>query len=168
MKTRLSKLVLAAALASSLPAAASAEGCDHDRDGRASGWATPDAYPAAQQPYLPDAYPAAQQPYLPDAYPAAQQPYLPGAYPAAQHPYAAYPAPYAPQPAPRVWRDHGWRARELRAVRAELRSLDAARARFYAEYGRRPGKVRKFERWYAARRAELVRRWSELQMVAWR
>jgi len=166
MKTRLTKLVLAAALASSIPAAASAEDCDHDRDGRASGWATPGAYPAAQQPYLPDAYLAEQQPYA--AYPAAQQPYLPGAYPAPQQPYAAYPAPYAPQPAPRVWRDHGWRERELRAVRAELRSLDAARARFYAEYGRRPGKVRKFERWYAARRAELVRRWSELQMVAWR
>lgn len=92
-----------------------------------------------------------------------------GAAPYPWAPPAAYPTPPAPpRPAPREWRERSWRERELAEVRAELRALDAERARFYAEYGRRPGKVRKFERWHQARRAELERRWHELQWVAWR
>lgn len=89
----------------------------------------------------------------------------PGAPPLARPPtaYPAYPAP----PAPRQWREARWRERELAQVSAELAALDAERDRFYA-YGRRPGKARKFERWYAARRAELERRYWELQAVAWR
>jgi hypothetical protein len=134
MTTRLSKLVLAAVLASSVPAAASSGERDHDRAGCPPGVRPPVAHPVAPPPA----------------------------------PYAAYPAPPAPRPAPRAWPDARWRERELLEVRAELRALDAERARFHAEYGHRPGKVRRFERWYAARRAELERRWHELQWVAWR
>jgi hypothetical protein len=127
MTNPISKLVLAAVLASSVPVAASANDrdCDHDRD------RTPVAYPAA--------------------------------------PPAAYPAyPEAPRPAPRQWREARWRERELAEVSAQLRALDAERDRFYAENGWRPGRVRRYERWYAVRRAELERRWYELQTVAWR
>jgi hypothetical protein len=134
MTNPISKLVLAAALASSIPAAASANDrdrdCDHDR-----------APPVAA--YGRVAYPAAP--------------------PAA---YLAYPEP--PRPAPRQWREARWRERELAEVSAQLRALDAERDRFYAENGWRPGRVRRYERWYAARRAELERRWYELQTVAWR
>jgi hypothetical protein len=137
MTNRVSKLILAAVLASSLPAAASADG--RDRDG-----VPPAAWPPATA-----AYPAHAAPPQP-----------PGAYP-------AYPA-CPDRPAPRPWREARWRERELAEVRAQLRALDAERDRFYAESGWRPGRVRKFERWYAARRAELERRWYELQPVAWR
>lgn len=119
MMNRVSKLVLAAVLASTVPLAASADACDH-------GGVPPAAWP-------------------------------PAAYP-------AYPAP----PAPWQWRETRWRERELARVSAELAALDAERDRFHAQYGHRPGKARKFERWYASRRAELERRWWELQTVAWR
>ncbi len=91
------------------------------------------------------------------------------AYPA---PPAAYPGyGEAPRPAPREWREwreSRWRERERAEVAAQLRALDAERDRFYAENGWRPGRVRRFERYYVARRAELERRWYELQPVAWR
>lgn len=120
MTPRISKLILAAVLASSLPVAASADDCDHDRRG----------------------------------------------------PPAAYPAPAHPGPTPAwrdgSWRQASWRDRELREVRAELRALDQERAVFHARHAGHPGKVRKFERSYAERRAQLERRWYELQAVAWR
>jgi hypothetical protein len=83
---------------------------------------------------------------------AASYPGAPGAYP-------------PPPPASREWR---WRAHERAEVRAELRALDADRARFHAENAWRPGRIRKYERWYAVRRAELERRLYDLQPVAWR
>ncbi len=127
MTSRTSKLVLAALLASSLPAVAAARDCEHDRDG--------DHRPPV---------------YVPPP---------------------AYPAPPAPAPdrwREDSWRDGSWRERELREVRAELRALDQRRAEFHARFAWNPGKVRRFERRYALRRAELERRWYELQYVAWR
>lgn len=131
MTSRTSKLVFAAVLASSLPAAALARDCDHDHDRD-----RPPVY--APQP--------------------------------------AYPTP--PAPAPDRWQDgtwrdgsrrHGsWRERELMQVRAELRALDEQRAELHARFAWNPRKLRKLERWYAVRRAELERRWHELQYVAWR
>lgn len=82
-------------------------------------------------------------------------------------PASAHPA-YAGTPARHDWREARWRERERAEVAAQLRALDAERDRFYAASGWRPGRVRRFERYYAARRAELERRWYELQPVAWR
>ncbi len=88
------------------------------------------------------------------------------AYPAP--PPGAYPA-YPDRPRDdREWREHRWREHERAEVGAQLRALDAQRERFYAENGWNPWRARRFERWYAARRAELERRWSALQPVAWR
>ncbi len=116
MTPRISKLVLAAVLASTLPAAAAASDCGHDvgvdRHERSS------AVPA-------------------------------------------------PAPAPR-WREAAWRDRELREIRAELQSLDAQRTDYHARYHRNPGKLRRYDRWYADRRAELERRWHELERFAMR
>ena len=114
-----SKLLLAAALAASLPAAAAARDCDHGVPAPEA-WAPPAAYPVRPPP-----------------------------------------------PAYR-WREARWREREVLALRAELRALDAERARFYALPGVRRGQARRFERYYAERRAELERRWSDLQVVAMR
>ena len=139
MNRRIQKLVLAAVLASSVPAAALARDCDHDRDDDRD-----DRPPAA---------------YVP-----------PYEAPVAAPVYPAYPA-YAPgygAPAPAQWREARWRERELWQLRLEFRALDDERARFYAENAYRPGKVRRFERYYAARHAELERRWNALQAVAWR
>jgi hypothetical protein len=112
----ISKLVLAAVLASTLPAAAIANDCGHDvrvdRHERSS------AVPAHG-------------------------------------------------PAPR-WREAAWRDRELRELRAELQSLDAQRTYYHARYFRNPGKLRRYDRWYADRRAELERRWHELERFAMR
>lgn len=129
MTSRASKLVLAAVLASSLPAAAAARDCDHDGD-RPPAYAAPPAYPAPPAP-APDRWDDAG------------------------------------------WRDgssrHGWwRERELMQVRAALLALDEQRAEYHARFAWHPRKLRKFERWYAVRRAELERRWYELQYVAWR
>jgi hypothetical protein len=68
------------------------------------------------------------------------------------------------------WRGRGggWRARELQQVRAQLRDLDGARARFYAERPRNRWETARFERWYGERRAELERRVDHLQPYAWR
>jgi hypothetical protein len=120
MNSRLPKLVAAAVLAASVPAAASARDCDHDRP---------------PPVYAPPVYAPVHGP---------------------------------PAPAPRAWREARWRERELAELRAEFRALESERARFYAAYGHRPGKVRKFERWYAARRAELESRWEAAQLYAWR
>jgi hypothetical protein len=147
MTNPISKLVLAAVLLSSIPLAASADGregwgrdrdCDRDRD--PAGWSQPGA------PYgQPDAY----APYTASDRPAS------GAW--------------------RAWRERRewherreWREHERAEVSAQLRALDAERDRFYAENGWRPGRARRFERYYAFRRAELERRWYELQPVAWR
>ncbi len=88
-------------------------------------------------------------------------------------PAVAHPGPYD-RPGPgwqgehRRWREGSWRWRELAQIRAEMRELEARRAEFYARPGWFPGQVRRFERWYAFRRAELDRRTFELQRVAWR
>jgi len=63
-----------------------------------------------------------------------------------------------PRPAPAGWHHESARERELREIRRELRTLEDKRTDFYARYAGRPGKVRKFERWYAERRAELEAR----------
>ena len=118
MTPRISKLVLAAVLASTFPAAAAARDCVHDvgvdRHERSS------AVPA-----------------------------------------------HGPAPAAR-WREAAWRDRELREIRAELQSLDAQRTDYHARYYRNPGKLRRYDRWYADRRAELERRWHELERFAMR
>jgi hypothetical protein len=116
---RVSKLVLAAVVAASLPAAAAARDCDHGDDHRPVAWAPPAAYP-----------------------------------------------PPPPPPARYGWREARWRERQLAALRDEFRALDDERARFYAMPGMRRGQVRRFERSYAERRAELERRWHALQLVA--
>ncbi len=77
------------------------------------------------------------------------------------------PAAY-PRPAPHRWREVSWRERELAHLRADLHALEEARADFHARHGWRGRRSVRFERWYAARRAELERRWYELQAVAWR
>lgn len=88
-------------------------------------------------------------------------------------PVHAAPPAYVPAPPP-AWRDHrgpdrSWRARELAAVRSELARLDAERADFHARHAYRPGKLRKYDRWYFERRAALERREHELlARYAWR
>ncbi len=139
MKKPISRLVLAAVLLSSLPLAASADGWDRPDGARPGGWSTP-ATPAPP----------------------------PAAYPGYRGYGEAYPGYPGQTRDPREWREHRWRDRELAEVTAQLRALDAQRDRFYAEYRFRPGKLRRYDRWYAERRAELERRWSELQRVAWR
>jgi hypothetical protein len=116
---RASKLLLAAALAASIPAAAAARECDHGTPAPEA-WAPPATWPVR------------------------------------------------PPPQPSQWREARWRERELLTLRAEFRALDAERARFYAQPGVRRGQARRFERYYAERRAELERRWSDLQLVAMR
>ena len=71
--------------------------------------------------------------------------------------------PAPPRPAPAGWHHVSERERELREIRRELRALEDERADFYARYAGRPGKIRKFERWYAARRAELETRRDALR-----
>jgi hypothetical protein len=92
------------------------------------------------------------------------------ASPLPQRADAARPAPAraVPAPAPVSWRRDGWRARELAKVRQEMRELDRERERFHARYAGRPGKLRKYDRTYEARRAELERRHHELELYAWR
>lgn len=146
MTTRLSKLALAAALAAALPALAAANEpgrpCDHDHDRDLDGRpavVTPVYTPAPPPAYAPPAY-------APPAYP-------PPAY-----------APYRAARGPEL----RWRDRELASIHAELRALDAQRSDFYAYNAYRPGKLRRFDRWYFARRADLERREHQLERVAWR
>ncbi len=148
MTNRISKLVLAAVLLSSIPLAAFADGRDCDHDRQPAGSPAPATYPG---------YPAAYPGY-PDAYPG-----YPGAYPA--------PPPGRDWREGRGWREARewrWREHERAEVRAQLRALDAERDAFYAANAWRPGRVRRYERSYAVRRAELERRLYELQPVAWR
>ena len=127
MTSRITKLVAAAILAGSLPAAALAHDLDHDGDRE-------------------------------------------------HRPVVVSPAPFYPAPAPREeWRDRvrydrreAWREREVASCRAGLRALDAARADFYATHAGRPWELRRYERGYLARRADLERRMAELSRVAWR
>ena len=56
----------------------------------------------------------------------------------------------------------------MNEIRRELRALEVERADFHARYAGRPGKIRKFERQYAERRAELEARWDALRYYAWR
>lgn len=135
MTNRISKLVLAAVLLSSVPLAALADGRDRDHDRQPAGWP-----PAATYPGYPATYPG-----------------YPAAYPA--------PAPGRDWREGRAWR---WREHERAEVRAQLRALDAEREAFYAANAWRPGRMRRYERSYAIRRAELERRLYELQPVAWR
>jgi hypothetical protein len=60
-----------------------------------------------------------------------------------------------------------WRIRELREVHQAMRALDLERSRFYAlRHTRR--EVRRFERMYALRMAQLEQRRDALQAYAWR
>ncbi|MFT3914034.1 MAG: hypothetical protein QM704_07940 [Anaeromyxobacteraceae bacterium] len=61
------------------------------------------------------------------------------------------------------WRDArrpaiGWRYAEWRELRRDFWELERARDTFYASGWHNPGQTRRFERWYAVRRAELERR----------
>jgi hypothetical protein len=70
-------------------------------------------------------------------------------------PVAYVPAPVrvvVPVPVERT----DWRRHELRE---EWRRLERARDRFYATWNGNPWEQRRFERWYAERRAELGRGW---------
>ncbi len=150
MTKPISRLILAAVLLSSLPLAASADGWrDGDRPGGWSGAASP-GYPAP---------PPAASPAYPDR---PRDPREWREHEWREHEWRA-----------NGWRDdggreHRWREHELAEVSAQLRALDAQRDRFYAENGWNPWRARRFERWYQVRRAELERRWNELQPVAWR
>lgn len=123
MRPLVQKLVVAALVAASLPAAARAADCDHDRDGTAVVYHRPQPYPPPAPGWQADRRP---------------------------------------------WRESSWRQREVARVRTEIRDLDAQRAEFHARFAGRPGKLRKFDRWYSFRRAELERRYWELQRFAWR
>jgi hypothetical protein len=78
------------------------------------------------------------------------------------------PARAVPAPMPVSWRHESFRQRELATLRLEFRALDREREIFHARFAGRPGKLRKYDRGYLARRTELERRWDELQYVAWR
>lgn len=139
MTTRTSKLVLAAVLISSVPALAAANDRGPDRD---CDHDRPVVVTVPVHAPLPPVY---------------------------------APAPPAPPARPgwQGWQDRGgheggWRHRELEQVRAELATLDAQRAEFHAQNAWRPGKLRRFDRWYFERRAQLEHREHELLRVAWR
>ncbi len=77
----------------------------------------------------------------------------------ARLPRAAPPAPAVrPFEQDRKWAYHG----QMRDLRAEYRRLEVQRERFYAGWRGNPGAQRRFERWYAAQRAELDRRYAWL------
>jgi hypothetical protein len=113
MTSRIPKLILAAAVAATLPAAAAADDCHRER---------PAAWAAPARP---------------------------------------------PTPPPHRWREAA-RERELQQVRAELRALDLERAEFHARHARQPRKLRRYDASWAERRAEVERRFWQLQQVAFR
>jgi hypothetical protein len=76
--------------------------------------------------------------------------------------------PPAPPPMPAGWEREGWRERELREIRSDLRALEAKRAAFHQRWGWHARKVARFERSYALERAELERRREALMYYAWR
>jgi hypothetical protein len=90
----------------------------------------------------------------------------PAAYPGYAQP-GAYPVP-APTYGGREGREWRWRQHERAQLRAQLRALEDERNAFYAANAWRPGRIRRYERSYALRRADLERRLYELQPVAWR
>lgn len=140
MTTLFSKLALSAALIVLVPAAAHA--CDDDdRDGT-----TVAVYPAP--------------PPAPTYAPAYDPAYAPGP----TYQYEGAPA-YGPTYRHDGWR---WRAQERARLRAEYARLDRIRDDFYARPGMRRGQARRFEAWYADRRAELDQRWTALSGYAWR
>lgn len=55
----------------------------------------------------------------------------------------------------------GWRHEQRQRIQVELARLDQRRADFHATWHRR-GEVRRFERWYAQERTELLGRLAEL------
>ncbi len=153
MTNRLPKLVLAAALLSSIPLAASADGRDGERDGAPpAGWSAPRA--DAPPPWDPRAYPA--------------DPDRPGAERHAwredgwrEHGWREG------EWRERGWREHEWRERDIAELSSRLRALDAERDWFYAENRFRPGRLRRSDRSWLERREELERRLPDLR-VAWR
>jgi hypothetical protein len=79
--------------------------------------------------------------------------------------YFAPPSPYAYAPAAPVaapYRRAHWRGWEWRELRHEYRRLEMAHDRFYSTWDGNPWRRSRFERWYAARRAELDGRRAEL------
>lgn len=139
MKRLVSKLAVTAFLASSLPALAAARDREHDRDR----YTRP--APAWPAPHAPAARPAPLGPFHGD------------------HDWRE--ANWREREA--RWREASWREREVARLRAEFRELDLRRAEFHARGPRGRGQVRRFERWYAARRAELELRWDELHRGAY-
>lgn len=142
MKNPVARLALIAALAVPFlaPTVARADDCDEHEHRRPSAV----TYPAP-------AYPA------------------PPVYTAPVHPApapAAYDSGYGYGPGPGYAYRDGWRHREAARLRFELSRLERTRDDFYASGEWRPGKVRKFERWYATRRADLERRLDELRGYA--
>jgi hypothetical protein len=151
-----SALTLVAGLALAFTALPARADDDHgrDRDGRHDRDHDRDrAVPAPCPPPVAHVPPAVYTP--PVAYPP----------PAVYAPPVAYPAPAAPvyQPIRHARWNGGWQVRELRG---EYQRLDEARAQFYATWRGEPWRRARFEAWYGTRRAELDRRWSELQ--SWR
>lgn len=138
MTSRVSKLVLAAVLAGSVPTLATASergpgrDCDHDAAGR----------PVVVMPPV----------YAPSP---------------VRHPAPPAPPAWETW-RERRWQEAGWRQRELAEVRAELRTLESRRAEFHARNAWRPGKLHRYDRWYLERRAQLEQRERELLRVAWR
>jgi hypothetical protein len=61
----------------------------------------------------------------------------------------------------------GARFHELRELRQAYRALDAERAAYYARWSGRPGKLRKFDRYYASERARLDQRWEHVTAFAY-
>lgn len=113
------------------------------------------AAPAARADHY--RYPAPPPDYTqPMAAPAYPQPAVPPAY---------LPAlPPRPVVAPAYDLRFAWRE-----LRAELGRLELARERFYASWRGNPWRQRRFEGWYASRRAELERRREMLAMRSgWR
>ncbi|HSN90256.1 MAG TPA: hypothetical protein VLS93_03415 [Anaeromyxobacteraceae bacterium] len=144
MKTDARKLAIVAALAAALPLAARADW--RDQDGRFDDRAPPQSYgtPAPGHDH----------------------------HSQCGHPVPGYGPGYGRDlgwgPGTVSLRRHDWRARELAQIRAEMAALDAQRARFHERFAGRPGKLRKFDRWYFAERTALERRYAELAWVVMR
>jgi hypothetical protein len=88
--------------------------------------------------------------------------YTPAYAPGPTYQYEAAPA-YGPAYRHDGWR---WRAQERARLRAEYARLDRIRDDFYARPGLRRGQARRFEAWYADRRAELDQQWGALSGYA--
>jgi hypothetical protein len=88
--------------------------------------------------------------------------YTPAYAPGPGYQYEAAPA-YGPAYRHDGWR---WRAQERARLRAEYARLDRIRDDFYARPGLRRGQARRFEAWYADRRAELDQQWGALSGYA--